>query len=177
MTIATKLAPLLEPLMAAVRYAEQFLGPEDDWVENDRRILYQAADVVLRPLGRPAISNVGKKDYITTVNASSDVVEVALEAHNYQRNVLSTRKYRIHHDGGKQWADGGYVFDPPSKPWQHHVYVFDTEYGRADVYAHKEPSVRQPYEHTSGDHIEYGAPMGLFDMFDHEGLTYGERKI
>jgi hypothetical protein len=31
----SKLDPILESLMGAVRRAERFLGPEDDWVEED----------------------------------------------------------------------------------------------------------------------------------------------
>lgn len=147
----------LAALIRAVRRAERFLGPEDDWVEEDRRILYEAADSVLRPLGRATIREKGNADYVTTALASADEVERVLMSEGpYQRNVLSTRKYRVDHDGGKQWAVGSLVYDPVDEPWQHHVYLFDWVGGGTDIYAHREASVRDPSEHhrswqTHGD--------------------------
>lgn len=185
MSLATKLIRSyrkpLGKLLGAVRRVEEYLGPEDDWVEDDRRILYEAADKFLRPLGRPTIRNIdqrGAGDYVTTAAASPDEVEVALDDAGYDRNLLSTRKYRSAHDGGRQWAVGSYVLDPADTDWQHHVYIFPSPDGGTDIYAHRETSVRDPHGHvtdeqTGGDpndrvetalaHAEIGAePRNLY---------------
>ena len=158
--------PVLRPLLGAVRRAERFLGPEDDWVERDRRVLFEAADTILRPLGRPTIREVGEADRIGTVGAGPDVVELALVEAGYQRNLLSTRKYREHHNGGRQWACGSWVLDPVDEPWQHHVYLFEAPDGSTDVYAHKEASVRNPDKHHGGDGLERGVSMGLLEVLE-----------
>jgi hypothetical protein len=176
-TLATRTIDLLDPalarLLGGVRELETLLGPEDDWVEDDRRILFEAADRILRPLGRPTIREVGRYDYILTVAATPDAVETHLDHAGYQRNLLSTRKYREHHDGGRQWAVGSWVLDPDDTDWQHHVYLFPYESGLAtDVYGHTEPSVRNPEEHHSGDGIEHGDPRNLPSLFDDWGFEY-----
>lgn len=176
MTIATKLItlfePILAPILAAVRRIEEFLGPEDDWVEEDRRILYEAADKFLRPLGRSTVTKKTDADYITTVELSPDKVETILHDNGYERNLLSTRKYRVHHNGGKQWAVGSWVLDSDDTDWQHHVFIFHSTESGTDVYAHKEPSVRDPDAHHKSDDIEYGNPMNLYEIFEKEGINY-----
>jgi hypothetical protein len=143
--------------LGAVRRAERFLGPDDDWVEDDRRIVYEAADSFLRPLGRPTVREKGTADYVVTADADSDAVEEALDP-PYQRNLLSTRKYR-YVDGHKQWAAGSWVYDPDDTDWQHHVYLFERADGRTDIYAHREASVRNPSDHH-GSWQTHGDPRG-----------------
>lgn len=156
MTITNTLIRHFEPQIAAllsrIRRAEKWLGPSDDWIEDDRRVLFQAADPIARKLGRSTVTEVSARDYTYTVEATPDEVERAL-APDYQRNLLSTRKYRTHHDGGRQWAVGSWVFDPPGTEWQHHVILFRVPNGRTDIYAHREASVRDPSEHHHGKQI------------------------
>ena len=197
MTVATTLDPFLEAVIPAVRRAERFLGPEDDWVEDDRRILYEAAQ---RHLGHlhTFTREKGPADYVTTVHADSDVVEEALVP-PYQRNLVSTRKYRTHHgrgsaprgdsgpnrgsaprDGGKQWACGSFVIPnldgDHGYTEQHHVYLFESPNGQTDVYAHRETAASEGAEHLTETHQEKGDPHVLFDVFDRAGLEYGQRE-
>lgn len=164
--LITVAEPLVRPLLAGVRRLERRLGPEDDWVEDDRRVIFEAADRLLRPLGRPTIRNVGDSDHIASVDASPDAVEELLAEEDYQRNLLSSRKYRDHHNGGRQWAVGSWVLDPRDQGWQHHVYLFESRDGGTDVYAHREASVRNPDEHHGGDEMERGVSMGLLEVLD-----------
>jgi hypothetical protein len=171
---------ILEAVMAAVRRAERFLGPQDDWVEDDRRIAYEAAQ---RHLGHlhTFVREKGAADYVTTVHATPDAIERALTNTGYQRNLLSSRKYRTHHDGGRQWAVGSFVLDDIDHNGkytrQHHVYLFEAPDGGADVYAHTETSVLEGYEHVSDTRQSRGDPHGLFDVFARCGFEYGHRQL
>lgn len=197
MSLARKLDPLLEAIIPSVRRAERFLGPEDDWVEDDRRILYEAAQRHLGHLHQ-FLREKGKREYVTTVHTDSDAVEVSLSNAGYQRNLASTRKYRTHHDGGKQWACGAFVIDNLEGDHgyieQHHVYLFragnrasdstgssdepdgEAPNGGTDVYAHRETSVLEGAEHLTDTNQEKGAPHELFDIFDRAGFEYGRRE-
>lgn len=175
------LDPYLEPLMAAVRRAERFLGPEDDWVEDDRRILYEAAQ---RHLGQyhDFLREKGPADYFTTAEANSDTVEVALYEAGYRRNLASTRKYREHHDGGHQYAVGSFVKPAPAHEdgleRQHHVYLFESPDGGTDLYGHEETSVVEGAEHLTETQQEHGDPLGTArDALDAAALPYGERNL
>lgn len=173
MTIATRAIrvsePLLSWLLAGIRRVETLLGPSDDWVEQDRRWLYELADRVLRPLGRPTIHEATSSDHVVLVDSSPDAVEDVLSENGYQRNLLSTRKYRTHHDGGRQWAVGSWVRELDDER-QHHVYLFPYHEGGTDVYAHSEPSVTDPSEHHMADDIQHGDPAGLRTVFDTAGF-------
>lgn len=69
-----KYAKILKRLIPLVRRCERFLGPDDDWVEDDRRIAYEAADPYTRLfLDRPAMGERGAKDYITTAHAAGSM--------------------------------------------------------------------------------------------------------
>jgi len=197
MSIATKLDPILEVVIPAVRRAERFLGPEDDWVEDDRRILFEAAQ---RHLGdvHQFLRKKTAREYVTTVHASPDAVERALMP-PYQRNLVSTRKYREHHDGGRQWACGSFVVhgldSVPSEDSergasegtsdsdgdhgyeeQHHVYLFEAPNGGTDVYAHRETAASEGAEHLTDTNQNKADPHKLFDIFDRAGFEYGRRK-
>lgn len=172
--LAEKYHGLLSALMGAVRRAERFLGPEDDWVEEDRRVLYEAFDGTL---GHSTTFEKGPRDYFTTADASPDKVEEALHPH-YQRNLASTRKYRTHHGGGKQWACGSWVHDPPETDTQHHVFLFKAPDGRTDLYGHFETSVRDPDGHLQGDTWKAGDPNGRARaLLDEAGITFERRDL
>lgn len=154
-------------IMGRVRYVEEFLGPEDDWVEEDRRLLFEALHPLGDALGRPLIQSVPEADYVGHVPTSPDAYERFLVDRFYQRNLASTRKYRNPWDGGRQWAVGSWVFDPEREPWQHHVYLFPARCGGVDVYAHLEPSIRRPREHVDPATGVQGDPLGLLgDMHE-----------
>lgn len=142
----------LSRILGGIRYVEKFLGPDDDWIEDDRRHIYEWADKVGRPLGRPTITEKGSNEWTYTVDVSPDRVEKAIHP-KYQRNLLSTRKYRTFAGSGRQWAVGSYAYDPIDKPWQHHVYLFPGTWGGTEIYAHKETSVRDPVGHVTNDQV------------------------
>lgn len=149
-------------LMAQIRKQERALGPSDDWVEDDRRVLFEAADRFLRPLGRATIQEVPTADHIVTVEASPDEVEELISP-PFQRNLLSTRKYRTlsEENGGKQYAVGSWVLDPEETSWQQHVYLFPSPGGGTEIYGHLEPSVRDPDAHVDPTTGEHGDPKDL----------------
>lgn len=165
----------LHQAVTYIRFFEETLGPSDDWVEDDRRILYEAIDPLLP---WRAIREKGTADYITSTQVGSDRIERALYAQGYRRNLLSSRKYRTHHGGGKQWAVGSWVFDPEGTAWQHHVYLFDRRSGGTDIYGHREPSVRNPSQHLDLSTGTPGDPNNrLRDALSAEGIAFGERQI
>jgi hypothetical protein len=164
----------LSHIMGAVRRVERFLGPEDDWVEDDRRALFERLDGLL---GHSFTMEKSPRDYITTANATSDAVEQALDAAGYQRNLASTRKYRTHHEGGKQWAVGSWVLDPTDTETQHHVFLFEAPDGGTDVYGHREATVRDPVNHVTDGVIPGDPHDHLRDALDASTMQYGERKF
>jgi len=166
MSLAGFLVKRFEPQLAAitkrVRQLEEFFGPGDDWVEDDRRVLFEAADWFLRPLGRSTIKEVPPEGHIVTVDLSPDEVEERIHP-LYKRNLLSTRKYRdlSSGNGGRQWAVGSWVHDPTDKDWQHHIYLFPSPSGGTEIYGHKEPSVRDPSAHVDPDTGVHGDPDNI----------------
>lgn len=154
---------IVSPFVTAVRRLTRFLGPEDDWVERARKIVWRAADPLLRAIDGYAISKITAADFVGTVDKDSDAVEDELVTIGYQRNLLSSRKYRIK-NGSRQWADGSYVFDPPQTDIQHHVILFDSG-DETDVYGHEERTVRDPDGHMTVKQIR-GDPDGLLRPLD-----------
>jgi len=169
--IPDRLDPILEPLMGAVRVAERWLGPDDDWVEDDRRVIFQWAQ---NKFGKyhTFVKEKTDKEFIMYVDAPPDDVEVALMDHGpYQRNLASNRKYRVPEGGGRQWAVGSYVHDPSSTDWQHHVYLFPGKNGGTDVYGHRETTVREGAEHLTEPQAD-AEPHVLPAVMDDAQLTY-----
>lgn len=168
---------MLQDIIAAVRFAERFLGPDDDWVEDDRRILFEAAQLLF---GRwhDFVYEKGDRDYLTTAKATPNDVERAL-AEEYQRNLISARKYRVY-DNNKNWAVGSWVIDDGDV--QHHVYLFDRPDGMTDIYTHTEDSVSDPEEHLSasgakGMAQESSTPGEVFNCLDRAGIEYAREKL
>lgn len=106
---------LLKSLMSAVRRAERFLGPEDDWVEDDRRILYESAQRLLGGYHR-FVREKGPADYVTTVHADPDAVESVLMG-PYQRNPWRTHRRQATPTScstcstGQGWSTGNATFN------------------------------------------------------------------
>lgn len=174
-SLARRLRGPLSRIIGAVRWLERFLGPDDDWVEDDRRRLFEWLDKL--PLDHSFTLEKSARDYITTAQASPDAVEVALDAAGYQRNLVSTRKYRTHHDGGKQWAVGSYVYDPADTDWQHHVFLFKAPDGGTDVYGHRETSVTEPVGHLT-DGVTPGDPENRArTALRSANINYSTRKL
>ena len=136
----------LKTLTAAIRRIERHFSPADDWASEVREMAYKRAQGVLSPLiGIQFTREKGFADYICTVEADVDAVEKALWNAGYQRNMLSTWKYRLINNE-RQDITSAWVYDPPDTETQHDVYLFDN--GKTvDAYGHKEPSVRNPVEH------------------------------
>jgi len=136
----------LKSLTTVVRRIERHLSPADDWASKLRKIAYKRAQSVLSPLiGIQFTREKSRADYICTVETNVDAVETALWNAGYQRNMLSTWKYR--NVGGKrQDIVSAWVYDPPTTETQHDVYLFDNA-DTVDVYGHKEPSIRNPVKH------------------------------
>jgi len=136
----------LKTLTTSVRRIERHLSPADDWASKLREIAYKSAQRILMPLiGVQFTRKKGTADYICTVETDVDGVEKALWKAGYQRNMLSTWKYRII-DNERQDITSAWVYDPANTETQHDVYLFDNG-ETVDVYGHKEPSVRNPVEH------------------------------
>jgi hypothetical protein len=173
-SLARRFRKPLSRILGAVRRVERFLGPEDDWAEADRRWLFEALDGLA---GHSFTMEKSPRDYITTANATPDAVEVALHRAGYQRNLASTRKYRTHHEGGKQWAVGSWVLDPADTDWQHHVFLFPTPDGGTDVYGHREATVRDPVDHVTDGVIPGDPHDHARDALDAAGMGYGQRKL
>jgi hypothetical protein len=173
-SLARRFRKPLSQILGAVRRVERFLGPEDDWVEDDRRKLFEFLD---GKFGHAFTMEKSARDYITTAQASPDAVEVALHRAGYQRNLVSTRKYRTHHAGGKQWAVGSYVYDPVDTDWQHHVFLFPAPDGAADVYGHRETSARNPVGHLT-DRLTPGDPQARArNALTEADIQYEERNL
>jgi len=163
MSIANKfihrVASPLSKTIGYIRTGTSYLTPKDDWVEGLKRRLTLLGDPIFRPLGRPLVFECHDEDYFTTAEVNGDKVEAALHT-RYQRNLTSTRKYRVI-DGERDWANGSYVVDPDDTEWQHHVYIFDNGDGTTDVYGHKETSAeKDPYGHVT-DKQYHGDPLGI----------------
>lgn len=171
--LAKSLEPLLRSILGVVRSIETSLGPDDDWVEDDRRVLYEAFDDAL---GHATTMEKSEEDYVTTAHTGQNAIEELLYKAGYRRNLASTRKYRTHHDGGKQWACGSWVFDPEDTMWQHHVYLFRAPNGFCDIYAHRETSVRDPIGHLTDEQV-HGDPNDRIRGILHEEVEYGQREL
>ena len=174
------LDPILEQIARLVRRFEQSLGPEDDWVEDDRRILFEAAQRHLSGL-HTFVYEMGTADYVFTVDMNHEQFErLLLEDGGYNRNLMSARKYREHHNGGKQWATGSYsklvTESSDNLKRQHHVFIFPTEDGRTDVYAHEETSTLEGAEHLVESKQERGAAHKLPSLLDQYKVKYTKRE-
>lgn len=165
---------ILEAFGAAVRYTERFLGPDDDWVEDDRRIAYEAAE---RLFGRwhTFVGEKTNEDYLLKANVHPDVIERKLANNDYQRNLASKRAYREHHDGGRQWACGAYVFDPVETEWQQHITLFKTQDNNSDIYSHTETSVREGYDHLTEPNYRFDDPTNrIRDILHDANIKYSQ---
>lgn len=169
----------LSKVLSAVRRQEQKLGPGAHGLVAPRARLWQVADPIFRAGGRPTVRAKGVADYVTTVDASREQVEQALWP-KYHRNFLSTKKYRWRKSGDtfeRDWAIGSWVYDPKDTDTQHHVYLFESPGGGIDLYAHREPSVRNPGKHTSGRQT-HGDPDGYARArIDDASLEYAAREF
>lgn len=129
------------------------LGAQADWVETLKLAVFVSADPVFSRAGRPLTRNKTNEEDEKFFNSSKspDEVEVLLTEGGYDRNLISTKKYRMVDDGERQqWAVGSYrvVYGEDDK-FQHHVYLFPDGDGGTDVYGHKETN----YEHDASGHL------------------------
>lgn len=159
---------MISSLTASVRRIEPFLGPDDQWVENGRKIVWHAAQNVLGDT-YTFVREKGRADYVTTVNAQPQRVVRALYNAGYQRNLLSTVKTR---DGDT--AHSSWVLDTEDTEWQQDVFIWENDDdGTTDVYSHKEPSVRRPKAHLDLSTGIHGDPDGhVRAVLDESDLEY-----
>lgn len=159
-----------------------FLGPEDDWVEDDRRILFELAQQHLGHI-HTFIYDINDIDYVTSVHASPDAVERILHAEGFERNLISARKCR-QTEGGKQYAHGSWAkYYGDENDHQHHVFIFENEHGGTDIYAHYEDNatdsaahlhVRDDEDDIKGMKRAYAGD--LYGIFDKRQLDYGKKR-
>jgi len=153
----TAIDTLLEYSLSAVRVVEQYCGPAAQSLEQIRKTVFRVADTYYGDT-HPFVYEKGTQDYLTTTSLSPTAV-TALLYPTYHRNFASSVKYRIQ-DGEPQYTHSSWVYDPAAEPTQHHVYIFPTDAGGTDIYAHTETSVREGAEHlteTNQEHATIGA--------------------
>jgi len=177
MSIANKFIKRAESHLSTtigyIRSGTSYLTPKDDWVEALKKRYAIALNPITAPLGRPLIKKKPDAERFASTDVDSDTVEVALN-HDYQRNLTSTRKYRVR-NGEREWAVGSWVHDPDDTEWQHHVYLFDREDGGTDLYGHLETSAEHdPYGHVTNAHTD-GDPYGIArGTLDRRHITYDD---
>jgi len=166
-----RVAPHLSTTIGYIRYATSYLTPKDDWVEGLKKRAALKVHPFVAPLGRPLIKEKPDAEQFATTDVDSDAVEVALHG-RYQRNLTSTRKYRMQ-DGKRDWAVGSWVYDPEDTKWQHHVYLFERPDGGADLYAHKEKSAeKEPYGHVTHGHYRGDPDSTARTELERAGIEY-----
>ena len=167
----------LRLIFRLIRGVESFLGPEDDWVEDDRRRLFEWLQKRYGD-SYTFVYHIDDTDYVTSVPLSPDEVDVLLHNNSYERNLVSGRKYRTY-NGSKQWAHASWArYYIPEQ--QHHVFLFENEDNGTDIYAHYEDDVVDPAAHLhirdDDDDIvgmQRADPGPLYDIFEREGVeTY-----
>lgn len=171
--------PQLNALLAAIRKFEEYLGPEDDWIEDDRRVLFEAIDGLF---GYSTVYDIDDTDYVFTVNASPDGVEEILYAEEYKRNLVSGRKRR-EIDGKKQYAHGSWAKYSDGGEKQHHVWLFETPAGNTDIYAHYEDNVTDSagHLHVRDDEddvvgMKRAYPGALPEIFESHKMTITDER-
>lgn len=165
----------LNNLLHRIRTIEKYLGPDEDWVEDDRRILFETFNGFL---GYTTIYDIGTTDYVTTAHVSPDAFEEILYEEGYKRNLISGRKRRDV-DGTKQYAHGSWAKYFNEDEHQHHVWIFESPDGGTDVYAHAEDNVTDSaaHLHVRDDEDDIGgmiraAPRGLYDILNEHNIEY-----
>jgi len=180
MSIANKfikrVAPHLSTVIGYIRDGTSYLTPKDDWVEGLKKRAALKIHPFTAPLGRPLVKEKPDAEQFATTSADPDEVEVALNG-RYQRNLTSTRKYRMR-DGERDWAVGSWVHDPKDIKWQHHVYLFERPDNGTDLYAHKETSAEHdPYGHVTDGHTD-GDPDSIARVqLQRAGIEYSDKEF
>lgn len=161
---------MIQTIATAVRRIEPLFGPDDGWVENTRKIAWRVAQ---RRLGHKHtfVREKGTADYICTTEASAQQVVGALYSSGYQRNILSTVKYRVR-DGEDEYVHSAWVYDLADTYTQHDVFLWKRG-DVVDIYGHREPSVRYPDAHLDLSTGTHGDPDNrLRDTLDAAGIDY-----
>jgi hypothetical protein len=161
---------MIKQITTAARRIETIFTPDDQWVESVRKIVWQAAQ---RHLGstHTFVREKGTADYICTTEASAQQVVGALYTNGYQRNILSTVKYRTR-GGEKEYVHSAWVYDPADTYTQHDVFLWERD-NKVDIYGHREPSVRHPDAHLDLSTGTHGDPdRRLRDTLDAAGIGY-----
>jgi hypothetical protein len=117
----------------------QYLGPEDDWIEQKKQNLARRLHPIAARLGRPLLQQKTIDEYVCSTTESPDFIETALHGCGYEENDVSNVKYRELPDGTRQYNVGQLSFSVADSNLQWHAYIFPGhgDYG-ADVYQHLE---------------------------------------
>jgi len=161
---------MIQQIATAVRRIEPLFGPNDGWVEDARKMAWRGAQQFLGGT-HTFVRDKGTADYICTTEASAQQVVEALYANGYQRNILSTVKYR-ERGGENEYVHSAWVYDPADTYTQHDVFLWERD-GMVDIYGHREPSVRHPDAHLDLSTGTHGDPdRRLRDTLDTAGIGY-----
>ena len=161
----------ISALSRLTRRIESHLHPRDTWVTKLRESILRGVS------SHTAYSTTVEKsdaDYIATVSETPTALTYVLYADGYQRNLLSTKKYRyVDALGTYQYTHSSWVKD--NGITQDHVYLFATPLtNHTDIYGHYEPSVQQPVRHLNTSTGVHGDPN---KELPYEEMSTYERKM
>lgn len=125
-------AGLVVVLILVAYLAKRHTGPEDDWIEFVKHLVFTAYDDEAEQMGLDIVVCKNPEDYVCTVPLSVDEVELMLTACGYGENDISNEKFRIlppdvgqpHKMSEKQFQRGSMKFSEPDSDKQQHAYFF-----------------------------------------------------
>lgn len=137
------------------------LGPSHTYWNDIRATALPALDEKANELGFFTTNRAHDSEYVATVEADLEEIELWMYDNGYDRNVVSGLKYRTDENGDREYEATSWADRESQHPlipdelafWQTHVYVFENEDGSHDLYAHYEYSSHNPivaYKHLRG---------------------------
>jgi len=119
-------------------------------VHTAKSILFKALDAKARAKGRPLVryKNYQDDEYVTTVKQSPYTVAQTLQNNGFSPHVIATLKIR--RNGNRQQTCHSQWSKQMEDEQQVEVYIFPTDNGKTDVYAHEEGSILNPEKHLEG---------------------------
>jgi len=159
--LATALAAVL---VALVHYQRGLAYREVVALEYLKARVFDALDAQATKHGRPLAREVHADDFVTTIDATPREIVRQIRP-PAQPNLTSTAKFRII-DGDVEWAHSQWAirYDHDGDAMQTHVVLF-TNGTETAVYAHVEPSVTTPEDHTEGEQLHGDAHSKFADAY------------
>jgi hypothetical protein len=121
--------------------------------ERGRSAVWRALTPLTRALWKPLAWRKRPDEYICTVDTSLRVLTARLYAGGWRWNPVSSKKYRVLADGGRQYTVMTLAWRESLRArWQYHIYVFPAADGEGyDVYCHREWNyLASPRRHFTG---------------------------